>query len=119
MARDALALNIKKWGATGNASVFQSLSSKLQNSGFTRAFSFVGGERIQISHFNVLLRNLTALAFEINSKGVLEWSNAINYVVNAFVVYNGKIYKALVVNGPATSNDTIPGTDDTIWKVEF
>lgn len=65
---------------------------------------------------NQRFRELDGWAREhIRSGGVLQYDPDIDYLQGAVVGVGRSKYSALVANGPATSNVTTPGTDDTVW----
>ena len=116
MARDTHASSIKKWGETGATEDFVTAPETLRKSGYTDDYSPPGTKQIEREYLNDIFRKLTALGKEINSVGILEYSNQQDYVVNAVVNYSGQLYMAVVITGPTTANATTPGTNEAIWK---
>lgn len=48
------------------------------------------------------------------------WSNATNYAIGSYVLYNGVYYQALRASGPGDSHGYVtPGTNDSFWKAFY
>ena len=115
MARDADALRISKWAATGDVQT-------PEDRGLTRAigwpadFATPGGRQPTREVFNQLFRELTALAHEINTRGLLDWDASVTYVHPALVrePLSGTIYTS--AQGSTNRN---PATDNGTYWVQF
>ena len=108
MARDADALKIQKWAATGD--VQDPEDGGLSRSvGWDATYSQLGGNLPKREHVNEILQELTALGVELNTRGLLEWDASISYKHPALVMASdGKPYISL-----ADSTGVDPTTDTT------
>lgn len=84
------------------------------------AYSTPGGTFPQRIQFNQLFRYLSALAVEINQKGpFLEYNNTIDYAINASAIgSDGGRYRALIINGPASSIVNPVGDSTGTWILD-
>ena len=94
MARDAQALKIRKWAATGERDDPDDVGLS-RNHGWGLEYSLLGNNKFpERKVFNQLLRELTGLFSEINTRGILEWDASIGYVHPAFAAYNNDLYRS-------------------------
>ena len=92
MVRDADAKQIAKWAASGDVATPES-RGLARATGWPSSYSQTGGNLPSREVFNQLLRELTALAVELNTRGMLDWDSGITYVHPAFVVgTDGNLY---------------------------
>ena len=114
MARDEAALLIKKWDPAGINSA--AIATALRSSGWGPSYSTTGGDTPARTDMNQMFRELTAMGFEINTKGVLEHSLLIDYEEHAVVQDGGRLYIANTANGPTDGNEIAPTTSgQTLW----
>ena len=114
MARDADALLIRKWAATGDVETPED-RGLTRTLGWPADFSVPGGRQPTREVFNQLFRELSALAHEINTRGLLDWDAGVDYVHPAFVRgSNGIVYTS--VQG-SSGND--PTTDNGTYWAQF
>ncbi len=85
MARDADALKIQKWAATGDVQDPED-GGLLRSTGWDATYSQPGGNLPKREHINQLLREHSALGVEINTLGLLEWDSSISYEHPAMVM---------------------------------
>ena len=119
MPRDVDSLKIEKWAATGNVQDPET-EGIVRSAGWDSRYSVPGnlGRKVVRETMNELHREITALGVELNTHGLLEWSNQIDYVHPAYVVDSDAndipgIYVSIGSSGPLTSNATRPLTDAT------
>ena len=111
MARDPDALLNQKWAATGDTAL-------PEDEGITRAtgwgpsYSLSGGDLPEREVMNQVLKELTALAHEVNTRGLLEWDASVTYQHPAFVVgSNTALYRSL-----SASTGRNPVSEPTFWE---
>ena len=114
MARDADALKIEKWAATGD--VQDPEDGGLSRSiGWDATFSQPGGPTLGRAVFNELVRELTALGMEANAHGLLEWDESVSYVHPATVMdSDGRLYVSVY---HSTGIDPVSDTAETAWTL--
>lgn len=123
MARDAESIKIRPW-ATDAANRQDPEDVGIDRAaGWDVRYEQIGGEYPGRLVFNQLLHELTTLFHALNTGGLVEWSNQIDYVHTAdgpisFVRgSNGFVYRAVAPSGPALGNASNPVTDDgTLWR---
>ena len=117
MARDPESLKIVPWAQTGDRVNPEAASSPAidRSVGWPSDFSSSESPRRQV--FNQILRELTGIAHELNTRGVLEYSNQINYVANAYVQQGGELYRAISANGPGSTVETPGASGGTRWEL--
>lgn len=68
-------------------------------------------------YFNFLLRALYSIGKDVNTHGILEWSNAVDYTHPAVVLgSDNEIYKSLQNSGPAGAGAKDPISETAYWK---
>ena len=118
MAIDAEARKMEKWAASGDRTDPDDASltpALVRANGWPATFSAQDGDVPRRRVLNQLFRELTGLGVDVIQNGILPHDNAVDYPEHAYVQESGVLYRALVANGPATSNVTTPGTDATVW----
>ena len=86
MARDADALKIQKWAATGDVQDPED-GGLLRSTGWDATYSQPGGNLPKREHINQLFRELSAQSVEVNVHGGgLEWDSSISYEHPAMVM---------------------------------
>lgn len=113
MARDTGALKIEKWAATGNVQDLED-GGVTRSTGWDATYSQAGGNLPKREHFNELLRELTALAVELNKHGILSWDTSVSYMHPAYVVVSDNRLYVSVRNNSGVDPTTDSGEDD--WK---
>ena len=120
MARDTEAKKIRKWADTGDRidPDDSTLSPVLSRAtGWPATFSADDGEVPRRQVINQLFRELTGLGDEINTIGIVEWDADLDYTQHAIINSSGRLKRATVATGPATSNATDPtASGQTIWE---
>ena len=120
MARNAEALKIRPWAANGDRKNPDdaTLSPALARAdGWPASFSQASGDTPRREVVNQLFCEITSMLDEINTRGILEWSNAINYAANAVVQAGGKLWRAGAATGPGAGNATNPETvGQQVWQ---
>ena len=113
MTRDSDALQIEKWAASGDVATPES-QGLTRASGWPVAYSQAGsGKTPEREVVNQLFRELTALAVELNTRGLLEWDSSVSYVHPALVVgSDGRPYRS-VRNSQGVDPTTDTGDD---WR---
>ena len=114
MARDADALRIRKWAGSADANVQTPEAAGLTRAtGWPASYSAAGSTGPQRRVFNQLFRELTGLAVELSTRGLLEWDTSISYAHPAFVVgSDDRIYRTQQSN---SGNDPVSDTAFTYW----
>ncbi len=116
MARDADALLIEKWAADGTVQT-------PENAGVDRATGWdaiystpaeAGGKQPERGVVNQLFRELSALAVELNTRGLLEWDSSVSYVHPAYVI--GSDIRIYVSGRNSTGVDPVTDTTHADWK---
>ena len=114
MARDADALKIEKWAATGD--IEDPEARGLDRSvGWPADYSQPGGRQPSREVFNELHREQTALGVEINVHGAgLEWDASISYEHPAWVTgSDGRLYSSVQ---DSTDADPVGDDDESHWR---
>ena len=112
MARDADALLIRKWAATGDVQTPED-RGLTRTIGWPADFATPGGRQPTREVFNQLFRELSALGEEINTRGLLDWDDGVAYVHPALVRGSDNHVYSSAQGG--TNHD--PVTDDgTYWE---
>lgn len=118
MARDADALNLlTKWASTGDVRTPEDAGLTRAN-GWPSSYEQNGGDKVSRRVFNQIFRELSGLALEINTRGILEWNTGIDYVHPAAVLgSNGTVYISTANSGPNSGGSIDPeGTSgSTRW----
>ena len=84
LTRDEDALKIRKWAGGANGAVNRrDPSDALRETGFPATYSDAGGDTPSRLVLNQIFCELTAMAREIQQKGILEWSDRVDYVHDA------------------------------------
>ena len=100
MARDPDSLTIEKWATTGDTRTPED-RGLTRSTGWPADFSQPGGRRPTREIFNRMFLELTAMAVELNSHGLLEWSNRVEYRHPAAVLASdGMVYLSKLASGP-------------------
>lgn len=111
MARNAsgIFLPTDVWAATGD----KSAPPFPITDGWDSSYSTPGNPGPQRTVFNNEFNKLSALAVDVNQYGCnLPWSNAVDYLANAYVVgSDNKIYVAVAASGPDNGGAVDPTTD--------
>ena len=118
MARDPDSLTIEKWATTGDVRTPEDRGLN-EAVGWPADFSQVGGRRPTRELFNWLFRVLTAMAVELNSHGLLEWSNQVDYQHPAAVLASdGMVYLSKLASGPNQGGaiDPTGSQGSTRWR---
>ena len=120
MARDADALLLlTKWANSGDVATPESVGID-RNDGYGSTYSQPGGQAPRRTVFNQILRELSGLAVEINTKGpFLDWDDGIDYTANAAVTgSDGTHYFATNASGPTTTprDPTDSGNRPGFWQ---
>ena len=118
MPRDSDALKIRKWADSGDridpddASLNPRLSRAL---GWPASFSEAEGNAPRREVFNQLFCELSAIAHELNTRGMLEYSALQPYTHPAVVIRaaDGMIFLSKRSNGPGNNQAGPPATDAT------
>ena len=113
MARDSDALLIRKWSESGDTSTPES-QSITRSIGWGASYSQAGGDLPEREVFNQLLKELTALAVEINERGILDWSSSLTYTHPAIVFGSNSTIYLSVQN--STNVDPTTDADRSHWR---
>ena len=106
MARDTDALKIEKWAETGDVQTPED-RGLTRSAGWPADYSQPGGRTPSREVFNQIIREITALCVEINTRGLPEWDADVSYVHPALVTgSDGNIYLS-----EADSNGVDPVAD--------
>ena len=112
MARDAAALKIQKWAATGDVQDPED-DGLNRSTGFDATYSQPGGSLPKREHINEILRELSALGVELNVHGILEWHSGSGYGHPAVVIgSDGNLY---ISQQDSTGVDPTGDADDSHW----
>ena len=114
MARDSDALKIEKWAATGDVRDPEDAGID-HDTGWDATYSQPGGPTLERAVLNELLRELTALGVELNTRGLLEWDATVYYVHPAMVM--GSDDQPYVSTYHSRGVDPVSDTGNTAWKV--
>ena len=114
--RDSDALQLAeasaKWGATGDVASPESVGIT-RTEGYGPTYSQPGGDLPEREVFNQILRELTALAVELNQHGILPWDGSIPYIHPAMVWGSNDLLYASVRN--STGVDPTTDTTEADW----
>ena len=113
MPRDSDALKIEKWAAGGDVADPEDRSID-RDVGWGTTYSTPGGALPAREVFNELHRELTALAVELNTHGLLEWDTAVAYDHPAVVMGSDNVIYISVQD--STGRNPTTDTSDTYWK---
>lgn len=74
-------------------------------------------QRVDSSHYNQVMFQLSSVVALADKMGVLGWTNLIDYDAPAVVLgSNGRLYRALQASGPAsTVRDPVTAGNETYW----
>ena len=114
MARDADALKIQKWAATGDVQDPED-GGLSRATGWDATYSQPGGNLPKREHINQLFRELSALGVELKVHGLLEWDSSIRYVYPAMVM--GSDGKPYVSVADSTNVDPTTDTSESSWNL--
>ena len=116
---DVESRKIRKWADTGDRTDPDDTTlnpTLARTTGWPSGFSATDGDTPRRRVMNQLFRELTGLAVDTMQQGVLAWDTNIDYITNGIVQSGGKLYRATVATGPASSNATDPASSgQTIW----
>ena len=114
MARDADALKIEKWAATGNVATPES-QGLVRAVGWPSSYSQPNGDLPKLEVLNQQFREYSALAVELNTRGLLEWDATVSYVHPAVVMgSDGRLYVSVY---HSTGVDPVTDTANASWKL--
>ena len=119
MPIDDQVVKIEKWADTGDRTDPEmSTPAIVRTVGYDSTFSGAGGSTPDRGEINQKFRELTGLAVDVRSHGVLPWDVRVDYVLPVLVVAsNGRLFTGLVASGPGTSNATDPLTAGQVaWE---
>ena len=114
MPRDADALLIRKWAESGDVATPES-QGLARATGWPVSYSQPGGDTPEREVFNQMFREITAMLAELNTHGVLEWDDAINYDHPALVVGSDDLVYISVQD--SLNQDPTTDTGDTYWAL--
>ena len=116
MSRDADAILIEKWAASGDIKTPED-DGLTRSTGWPSSYSDAGGDVPSREVFNQMFREITAFAVELNQSGLLPWSSSLDYTHPAFVVGSDNlIYKSVQGSGPgSTVQDPTTDSTGTFW----
>ena len=114
MPRDADALLIRKWAATGDVATPESQGLD-RSVGWPVSYSQAGGDTPEREVFNQLDREMTALAVELNTHGLLEWDDEITYDHPALVM--GTDASVYVSVQDSLNRNPTTDTSNTYWAL--
>ena len=115
MARDADALKIQKWAATGDVQDPED-GGLVRSTGWDATYSQPGGNLPKREHINQLLRELSAQGVEVNVHGAgLEWDSSISYEHPAMVMGSDARPYLSVQNSAGA--DPVNDASETYWTV--
>ena len=90
----------------------------VRNLGYPVSFSADAGDTPRRREINQKFRENDGIAYDVMTEGVLFWDVEIDYLLNAFTSSLGRLYRATVATGPASSNATDPdATGQTVWEL--
>ena len=100
MPRDPDALNLTtKWAASTTDVQTPEDRGLTRAQGWTSQWSQSGGEYPSREVFNQMFRELSALAVELNQRGLLEWDTSLTYRHPAVVMgSNGVLYELSLIH---------------------
>ena len=118
MARDTDALKIRKWADSGDRidPDDSSLNPRLSRSlGWPASFSQADGNAPRREVFNQIICEMTAIAHELNTRGMLEYDERQSYTHPAVVMRpaDGMIFISKRDNTPTSNRGGPPATDAT------
>ena len=111
VTRDSDALLIEKWAATGDVATPESQGLS-RDTGWGSSYSTPGGDVPEREVFNQMFRELTALAVELNTHGLLVWNGAISYVHPTMVFGSDNLAYASVRDNMGVDPTTDTNDDD-------
>ena len=114
MPRDADALLIRKWAESGDVATPES-QGLARATGWPVSYSQAGGDTPEREVFNQMFREITAMLAELNTHGVLEWDDAINYDHPALVTGSDDLVYISVQD--SLNQDPTTDTGDTYWAL--
>ena len=123
MARNDEAVKIDDVWAESVAGNRQAITPALRSDGWGVSFSLAGGGELMRLNWNQIFCELSAVAWETNRFGIMEWNATLDYDVNAVVRVGANAYQALQSSGPGSDRDasaTNPTTANTpVWEQLF
>ena len=97
------------------------ISDALRLNGWPDTYSDPGGDLPLRERLNQIYCELSAMGVEVSTRGVLEWSDEVDYIQYALVQRNGALYRSRQSTGPgsgSTAAATDPEiTDNLVWQV--
>ena len=124
MTLDAEAKKIELWGETGDRKDPDdtTLTNPInRDKGYTSEYSLPAsnsGHRVVLREIlNQIYREFSGASVDLMKYGgVLPYDSGQDYALYALTTFQGNAYKAVVANGPGSSNATTPGSNSAVWE---
>ena len=114
MVRDSDALKIQKWAANGDVQTPEDRGLD-RAVGWPADYSQPGGRTPSREVFNQIIRELSSLGVELNTRGLLLWDSSVSYVHPAMVM--GSDAKPYVSVADSTGIDPTTDTTESSWSL--
>ena len=114
MVRDSDALKIRKWAANGDVQTPEDRGLN-RAVGWPADYSQPGGRTPSREVFNQIIRELSSLGVELNTRGLLSWDSSVSYVHPAMVM--GGDAKPYVSVADSTGIDPTTDTTESSWSL--